>query len=354
MSEQVLNPQPSDSEPAIYSAVSSLILHLLTSFSGTSSKEFEEQFSFIAEWYDASASLIRRYIFLFYPKDGAIEMYDIKNHRTFLKRTKYEQLRQEELFIGSIITVYARQLHLVGYGDQYTARKMGSKMENDLLQYLSCGPAVTLEILGDKAVSVWKKLIGSPESKRVENEVDVRQFYGINNINVHGSECAKTAARELEIFFPSLGKGPSNTAGCINCTLCIIKPHAIAEGLTGKILDAIEERGFKFSAFQMFNVERVNAEEFFEVYKGVVSEYNGMVNELSSGPCLALELQGKDIQKLFRECCGPSDPEIARHLRPRSFRALFGRNKVQNAVHCTDLPEDGVLEVQYFFKILDS
>ncbi|XP_038657983.1 nucleoside diphosphate kinase 7 isoform X3 [Scyliorhinus canicula] len=368
MSEQVLNPQPSDSEPAIYSAVSSLILHLLTSFSGTSSKEFEEQFSFIAEWYDASASLIRRYIFLFYPKDGAIEMYDIKNHRTFLKRTKYEQLRQEELFIGSIITVYARQLHLVGYGDQYTARKMGSKMEktlgiikpgpdlkfgklidrlyssgltiskakmanltSDLLQYLSCGPAVTLEILGDKAVSVWKKLIGSPESKRVENEVDVRQFYGINNINVHGSECAKTAARELEIFFPSLGKGPSNTAGCINCTLCIIKPHAIAEGLTGKILDAIEERGFKFSAFQM-----------------------GMVNELSSGPCLALELQGKDIQKLFRECCGPSDPEIARHLRPRSFRALFGRNKVQNAVHCTDLPEDGVLEVQYFFKILDS
>ncbi|XP_041066747.1 nucleoside diphosphate kinase 7 isoform X2 [Carcharodon carcharias] len=356
--------------------------------------DHKEQFSFIAEWYDASASLIRRYIFLFHPKDGSIEMneavyksteqylvcfpryennscvsvtenqsrsqgsvivtfldpttaqYDIKNHRTFLKRTKYEQLRPEDLFIGSIITVYARQLHLVGYGDQYTALKLGSKKQktlgvlrsssdlkfgklidqlyssglviskakmtdltSDLLQYLTCGPAVALEILGDEAVSAWKKLIGAPNSRRGENETNVRAFYGIDNSNnAYGSECAAAAARELEIFFPLHGKGPSNTAKCFDCTLCIIKPHAIAEGLLGKILDAIEEWGFKFTAFQLFNVERANAEEFFEVYKGVVSEYNGMVNELSSGPCLALEFQGKDIQKSFRECCGPSDP----------------------------------------------
>lgn len=37
--------------------------------------------------------------------------------------------------------------------------------------------------------------------------------------------------------------------------------------------------------------------------------------------------------------------EIARHLRPRTLRALFGVDKVRNAVHCTDLPEDGLLEV---------
>ncbi|XP_067896799.1 nucleoside diphosphate kinase 7 isoform X2 [Heterodontus francisci] len=345
--------------------------------------DHEEKFSFIAEWYDTSASLIRRYLFLFYPKDGSIEMFDIKNHRTFLKRTKYEKLRAEDLFVGSIITVYARQLHLVGFGDQYTALKLGSKKQktlgvikpssdvklgklidqlyssglviskakmtnltSDLLQYLTCGPAVALEILGDEAISAWKKLIGSPDSKRKESEANVRALYGIDNIsnNAHGSECAVTAARELEIFFPSPGRGPSNTAKCVDCTLCIIKPHAIAEGLAGKIMNAIEEWGFNFTALQMFNVERANAEEFLEVYKGVVPEYNDMVIELSSGPCLAFEFQGKDIQKSFRECCGPSDPEIARHLRPRSLRALFGKNKIQNAIHCTDLPEDGVLE----------
>ena len=37
--------------------------------------------------------------------------------------------------------------------------------------------------------------------------------------------------------------------------------------------------------------------------------------------------------------------EIARHRRPATLRALYGKDKVKNSVHCTDLPEDGVLEV---------
>ena len=40
--------------------------------------------------------------------------------------------------------------------------------------------------------------------------------------------------------------------------------------------------------------------------------------------------------------------EIARHLRPRTLRALYGKDKIMNAVHCTDLPEDGLLEVILF------
>lgn len=39
------------------------------------------------------------------------------------------------------------------------------------------------------------------------------------------------------------------------------------------------------------------------------------------------------------------EQEIARHLRPCTLRAVFGKSKIQNAVHCTDLPEDGLLEV---------
>lgn len=44
--------------------------------------------------------------------------------------------------------------------------------------------------------------------------------------------------------------------------------------------------------------------------------------------------------------------EVAKQLRPNSLRSLFGITKVENAVHCTDLEEDTVLEVEYFFKIL--
>jgi len=56
----------------------------------------------------------------------------------------------------------------------------------------------------------------------------------------------------------------------------------------------------------------------------------------------------------FREFAGPADSEIARYLRPKSLRAKFGLNKVENAVHCTDLPEDGVLEAEFFFNVLQS
>jgi nucleoside-diphosphate kinase len=52
---------------------------------------------------------------------------------------------------------------------------------------------------------------------------------------------------------------------------------------------------------------------------------------------------------MFREFCGPHDPAIAKALRPSSIRSIFGEDRVKNAVHCTDLEEDGVLEV--FIKI---
>jgi len=42
--------------------------------------------------------------------------------------------------------------------------------------------------------------------------------------------------------------------------------------------------------------------------------------------------------------------EIARHIRPRTLRALYGKDKVKNAVHCTDLAEDATLEVMIYFE----
>jgi nucleoside diphosphate kinase len=148
-----------------------------------------------------------------------------------------------------------------------------------------------------------------------------------------------------------------NTASLSNNTLCILKPHTITAGFHGKILDKIIEHGFEISAMEMFSVERANAEEFFEVYKGVVPEYNAMVAELISGKCIALEVTKGSVQDVveeFRTIVGPADPGIARYIRPNSLRATFGVDKVKNALHCTDLSEDGGLEAEYFFRILPS
>ncbi|XP_076797632.1 nucleoside diphosphate kinase homolog 7 isoform X3 [Arvicanthis niloticus] len=372
-----------------------------------------ERFAFIAEWYDPNASLLRRYELLFYPVDGSVEMHDVKNRRTFLKRTKYEDLRLEDLFIGNKVNVFSRQLVLIDYGDQYTARQLGSRKEktlalikpdavskageiieminksgftitklrmmtltrkeaadfhadhhsrpfyNELIQFLTSGPVIAMEILRDDAISEWKRLLGPANSGLARSDApgSIRALFGTDGIRnaAHGPDTFASAAREMELFFPSSGGcGPANTAKFTNCTCCIIKPHAISEGMLGKILITIRDACFEMSAIQMFNMDRANVEEFYEVYKGVVSEYNDMVTELCSGPCVAIEIQQSNPTKTFREFCGPADPEIARHLRPETLRAVFGKTKVQNAVHCTDLPEDGLLEVQYFFKILDN
>lgn len=102
----------------------------------------------------------------------------------------------------------------------------------------------------------------------------------------------------------------------------------------------------------MFYLDRATSEEFFEVYKGVLPEFSPMTEHLTTGPCIALEIRQENAVKSFRDLCGPHDPEIAKNLRPNTIRARYGIDRVKNAVHCTDLQEDGVLEVEYFFNIL--
>ena len=66
--------------------------------------DLEERYAFLAEYYDPNACLIRKYQLLFYVKDETCEMYDIKNKRLFLRRTKVPELKMatnlpEESFV---------------------------------------------------------------------------------------------------------------------------------------------------------------------------------------------------------------------------------------------------------------
>lgn len=80
----------------------------------------------------------------------------------------------------------------------------------------------------------------------------------------------------LELFFgqeKGLPRVPFR-ATFKNCTCCIIKPHAIIDGNVGAILEQISTSGvFYISAMAMFSVKLANSEEFYEVYKGVLPEY---------------------------------------------------------------------------------
>jgi len=228
---------------------------------------------------------------------------------------------------------------------------------SQLVEYLVSGPVMAIEIRGENALNRWLDLIGpvDPTTARSSAPGSLRAHFGTDSIKnaFYGSSDVSNATRELEFFFPISGRKRQNTACFSDSTCAIIKPHVVSEGSAGRLIKTILECGFQISAMLLLNLDKANAEEFLEVYKGVVMEYPGMVTELCSGPCLVLEIRAEDASRVFREFVGPADPEIARHLRPRTLRALYGKSKTQNAVHCTDLAEDSLQEVEYFFKILD-
>lgn len=67
------------------------------------------------------------------------------------------------------------------------------------------------------------------------------------------------------------------------CTCCVIKPHAVIEGNVGAILEQISTSGkFYISAMAMFSVKLANAEEFYEIYKNVLPEYEVNINGIKS------------------------------------------------------------------------
>ncbi|OLQ13687.1 Nucleoside diphosphate kinase 7 [Symbiodinium microadriaticum] len=93
----------------------------------------------------------------------------------------------------------------------------------------------------------------------------------------------------------------------------------------------------------MLHLQRAEAAELLDVYKGVVPYHKEMVDGMSIAPMLALEVRAEDSAVVAAP---------ARHLRPQSLRARFGLDNANNGVHATDLEEDAELEVRYVFEML--
>ena len=65
----------------------------------------------------------------------------------------------------------------------------------------------------------------------------------------------------------------------------------VAEGNAGKIIDILLNEGFEISSLLWFQLDKNTAEDFFDVYKGVLPEYGAIINHLVTGPIIALEVR---------------------------------------------------------------
>lgn len=128
-------------------------------------------------------------------------------------------------------------------------------------------------------------------------------------------------------------------------TLAIIKPDAVANGHSGKIIDRIIAEGFRIRGFKLITLSLKQAEGFYAVHRerpffGELTEF------MSSGPCVPLVLEHEDAVGHWRNVIGSTNPAEA---APGTLRAQFATSLGENAVHGSDSEENGRIESAYFF-----
>jgi len=128
-------------------------------------------------------------------------------------------------------------------------------------------------------------------------------------------------------------------------TLILVKPDAFARGLTGEILARFERKGLEIVALRHMTVTRDLAERHYAEH----SErpfFGELVDFITSGPIVAITLEGPDAVRAARQVIGATAPLEA---APGSIRGDFAVEVGTNMVHGSDSPESAARETALFF-----
>jgi|SRR5437660_4709153 len=128
-------------------------------------------------------------------------------------------------------------------------------------------------------------------------------------------------------------------------TLVLIKPDAVARGLSGEILTRFEQRGLELRAARFLRVDRELAERHYAEH--VAKPFFGeLVEFITSGPTLAVVLEGEGAISVVRTTIGATNPAEA---APGSIRGDLALAMPDNLVHGSDSPESAKRELELWF-----
>ena len=132
-------------------------------------------------------------------------------------------------------------------------------------------------------------------------------------------------------------------------TLSIVKPDAVAKGVTGEILRRFEEAGLQIVALKKLRLTEVQARGFYAVHRERPF-YGDLVKFMTSGPVVASVLEGAGAIALNRELMGPTDSAEA---PPGTIRGDYGTDIERNAAHGSDGPDTAKVEIAFFFNAME-
>lgn len=129
----------------------------------------------------------------------------------------------------------------------------------------------------------------------------------------------------------------------------MIKPDAVANGHTGKIIDHIIQKGYKIVAMKYTQLSPEKAGEFYAIHRER-SFFGELVSFMTSGPIVAAILEKENAVADFRNVIGATDPAKA---EPGTIRNLYAKSIDANAMHGSDSDENAAIEAAFFFNAFE-
>jgi nucleoside-diphosphate kinase len=133
-------------------------------------------------------------------------------------------------------------------------------------------------------------------------------------------------------------------------TLILVKPDAFARGLTGEIIARFERKGLRIVALHYMTMSDELARRHYAEHEGKPF-FGELVSFITSGPLVAMVLEGDEAVTAARQVIGATNPLEA---APGSIRGDFAIAVGQNMVHGSDSPESAGREAALFFPDLGA
>ena len=133
-------------------------------------------------------------------------------------------------------------------------------------------------------------------------------------------------------------------------TLILIKPDAFARNLSGEIVARFERKGLRIAALQQMTVTEDLAKQHYSEHEGKPF-FGELVDFITSGPLVAMVLEGHEAVRAARQVIGATNPIEA---APGSIRGDFALEVGRNMVHGSDSAESAQREAGLFFPELSS
>jgi len=135
-------------------------------------------------------------------------------------------------------------------------------------------------------------------------------------------------------------------------TFVMIKPDGVARGLIGEVVRRLETKGLTIGGMKMLHIDEELAGTHYEIHRGKPF-YDTLMEYITSGPSVAMAVEGDGAVGIVRTIVGATDPKKA---IPGTIRGDLAMDIGRNVVHASDSEESAARELGLFFddgEILD-